>query len=124
MHPDQDTLNRHGYITKRFTEYHFEVQKKDSKIIVSVWPTARKILKKYSPGPAPRYRDIVEAVEDIFKTDEPSYIQMLKKRWFDEWQATITPEMRAAQELVDVWRFETLPGLIKSLKDQTYGGSG
>lgn len=88
-----------GYITKRFTPFHFEVMKKGSKTIVNVWPTARKILKKFSPGPAPYYGDIVEAVEFLFASSKE-----IKDRFFKEYG--IRPNFQ--EELIRWWRQDPL----------------
>lgn len=65
MHPDQVKLNNAGYITKRFTPFHFQVKKKGGADIINVWPTAGKLLKKFQPGPAPYYMDIVAEVKKL-----------------------------------------------------------
>lgn len=62
MHPDQRVLNEAGYITKRFSPFHFQVKKPGGKDIVNVWPTAGKLLTKFQPGPAKYYSDIVVSV--------------------------------------------------------------
>lgn len=67
MNPDQQKLNKAGYVTKRFTQYHFQVKKPGGTVRVNVWPTVRKILKEFSPGPAPYYTDILVAVEQLLK---------------------------------------------------------
>lgn len=65
MHPDEQKLRNAGYITKRFTPFHFQVKKKGGADIVNVWPTAGKLLKKFQPGPAAHYMDVVSAVEKL-----------------------------------------------------------
>ena len=72
MHHDQQKLNTAGYVTKEFTPYHFEVKKPGGTAIVNVWPTAKKILRKWSPGPAPYYTDIIKAVEQAFLNEPPT----------------------------------------------------
>lgn len=72
MHPDQRVLNEAGYITKRFTMFHFQVKKPGGKDIVNVWPTACKILMKYTPGPARYYSDIVAEVKKLLEPTRKS----------------------------------------------------
>lgn len=72
MHPDEQKLKNAGYITKRFTQYHFQVKKSGGKDIVNVWPTACKILMKYTPGPARFYTDIVEATNKLLQPTRKS----------------------------------------------------
>lgn len=97
MHPDQEKLNKAGYITKRFTEYHFQVKKSGGKDIVNVWPTAGKILMKYTPGPAKFYDDIVSAVKDLLDPTPLTRAQLKEQLYrmyplpkpvpaFDYWQ--------------------------------------
>lgn len=61
-------LRQAGYIVANHSPWHWSVRRKDRPgISVEVWPTARKILKKYSPGPAPVYKgSLLEAVEKEF----------------------------------------------------------
>jgi len=67
MHPDEHKLRAAGYLTKRFTVWHFQVKMPEhDNPVVNVWPTARKILAQYEPGPAPYYDDIVAAVDKEF----------------------------------------------------------
>lgn len=71
MHSDQAKLNKAGYTTMRFTPYHFQVIVKGADrlhtVKINVWPTAKKVLKEFTAGPAPHYTDIVPAVEKILK---------------------------------------------------------
>lgn len=82
MHSHQRILDEAGYVTKAFSPFHFQVKKKGEKDIVNVWPTAQKVLKKFSPGPAPYYSDILKAVKLLLEAATPQHIQYLKDRNF------------------------------------------
>lgn len=103
MHPDQQKLNDAGYITKRFTQYHFKVKKRGGKVKVNVWPTARKILKEFTPGPAPHYTDVVAAVKKIFDEHDDdgliphAVLKYRAKKLKEEYPIIITPEYRYLQ---------------------------
>lgn len=75
MNHDLKQLEEAGYLVRVNTPFHWEVKKpgKHNKKIVSVWPTAHKILTKYDPGPAPRYEgSMLAAVNKCFaKVDYP-----------------------------------------------------
>ncbi len=99
---DRDDLVKAGYIVKRLSPYHVQVSKPGSKIVVNVWPTVQKILQQYVPGPAPYYKHLLEEVEAIFEADSPAYMIKMAQRYYDEWQKSITPEMREAQRLHEI----------------------
>ena len=99
MHPDQQKLNTAGYVTKTFTEYHFEVKKPGGKDVVNVWPTARKVLKKFSPGPAPYYTDIVEAVSRLLEKPSRKTFEEMKQELRDRY-----PVPGREDEVLEWWK--------------------
>ncbi len=67
-----EQLKRAGYEVKVFSMFHWEVHKNGVTKVVSIWPTARKILVKYERGPAPRFQgSIVAAVDRLFQKYKP-----------------------------------------------------
>lgn len=84
-------LEAKGYRVHQGNEWHLEVKKKGSQIVVAVWPHKNKVLKKYSPGPAPVVRNLIQYIEDQFLPIklEPVYVSL---------------EKQVAIELVQYWR--------------------
>lgn len=113
MHHDQQKLNAAGYVTKEFTRYHFQVKKKGGKVKVNVWPTARKILKEFSPGPAPYYTDVVAAVKKIFDEHDDdglipqAVLKYRAKKLKEEYPIEINEEYRYLQW----WKYKPMERL-------------
>lgn len=96
---ESNKLRQKGYIVVQNSPWHWSIRRKDRPgIQVEVWPTVQKILKKYSPGPAPKYRgSLFDAVEKEFGPVE-----------LDE--EPITPERQQAIDLLDYYKenYQTL----------------
>lgn len=107
MHPDQEKLNKAGYVTKRFTEYHFQVKKRGGTVKVNVWPTARKILKEFTAGPAPYYTDILAAVKPLLEKPSRKTFEQMKQELRDMYPIIITKEGR----YLEWWRAKPMERL-------------
>lgn len=89
MKNDKKKLESAGYYVKVFTPYHWEVSRDGGTKIISVWPTAQKILVKFQPGPAPRYKgSLLDAVDELYfghpeypPTYTPAQIEMMGFFW-------------------------------------------
>lgn len=96
-------LEKLGYKVTVNSPWHDSIKHPDRPgIQVEVWPTVRKILKKYSPGPAPKYppQGIVAAVIKEFGPVELE-------------EEVITPARQGAIDLVQYYK-ENWPVLFRN----------
>jgi hypothetical protein len=85
---DRDKIINAGYSLKIHTPFHWQVTKSGDQKLIDIWPTAQKILTHYEPGPAYKYTDILQALDERFNpVFEKIVVSESQQQAIDEVQA-------------------------------------